>query len=1027
MRRLSVACIVIGVLMMIPSDVFGQASITGVVKDPGGSVLPGVTVTAASPVLIEKTRTAVTDGSGQFRIVDLRAGTYTVTFTLQGFSTYKRDGIVLEGTFTARVDAALRVGEIQETVVVTGDTPIVDTQSVRRQTVIDGETIDAIPAAKSYAALMVLMPQVVMQTGGALNTQVVPGLVVFGGAGGRSNEGRLQLDGLHVGSAFNGAGVSSYRPDIGNAAEVSMTSSGGLGEAEVGGPLLNVVPREGGNALRGTFYAGGVSKGMIGDNYSQELEDRGLTTPGRFTKVWDINGGIGGPILRDRLWFYGQMRDEGSVRTVPGMFANLNAGDPNAWTYAADTTRPAATAASYRTAALRLTSQVTPRNKVTLFWDEQMPCEGAADLRAGSSGVCRSASSTLAIGGAHGSPAPQAGPTTSPEAGTYRAYGQRVQQARWTSPMTSRLLFEAGFGTYRSRWGGDAMPGGGTQDLVRTVEQCLSGKTAPGTPCAHGIQNLTYRSANWASNINSSLTWQASTSIVEGRHSMKFGYQGGHLIDERTNFTNSNYLSYRLNNGVANQLTMTINGFEISQRVRYASFYGQEQWTAGRITLQGALRYDRAWSYFPEQVVGPVTFFPQQVVYPKTTGIQGYNDLTPRAGVAIDLFGTGKTAVKVNVGRYLEAAQNGGLFIALNPTGRITTTASRAWTDANTNWRADCDLLNPSLNGECGATNLANFGTPVFDSTLDPNLLSGWSLRPGDWQVGASVQHELVPRVGVEVGWQRRWLVNYTATDNRSRSPEDHTPFGIIVPTDLRLPGGGGGELMGLYNVTATAFARPNDNLVTLGSEYAERETVTNSLYMNVTARPRSGVMVQGGFNTWKTNDDLCAQRALLPEQTILGVTSPTNPWCNTSTGFTTRFTALGSYMIPRVDVQVAATFRSDQGGDLAANYTVPNSQTVGLNRPFVGTAGQTIVVNLLEPGSLYGDRVNQFDLRFAKILRFGRTRTNIGLDVYNIINSGSVLTYNQSFVPNETVSTWLRPNTVMEPRFFKITASFDF
>ena len=772
---------------------------------------------------------------------------------------------------------------------------------------------------------------------------------------------------------------------------------------------------------------------MIGNNFSQELRDRGLTTPGRFTKVWDVNGSVGGPILRDRLWYYGQVRDEGSIRTVPGMFANLNAGDPNAWTYQADTTRPAATAASYRTAALRLTGQVTPRNKVTLFWDEQMPCEGAADPRAGSGGACRSASSSLAISGAHGSPAPQATPTTSPEAGTYRAYGQRVQQVRWTSPVTNRLLVEGGFGTYRSRWGGAVMPGSGTEDLVRAVEQCLGGKTAPGTPCAHGIQNLTYRSANWASNINSSLTWNASASVVDGSHNMKFGYQGGHLIDQRTNFTNSQFLSYRLNNGRPNQLTMTVNGFQISQRVRYTGLYAQDQWTVGRFTLQGALRYDRAWSYFPEQVVGPVRFFPQEVVYPRTTGVEGYNDLTPRAGVAVDLFGTGKTALKVNVGRYLEAAQNGGLFSALNPTGRIATTASRSWSDENGNWLPDCELLTPALNGECGSTNLTNFGTPVFDSTLDPDLLSGWGLRPGDWQVGASVQHEVLPRVGVEVGWQRRWLVNYTATDNRNRGPEDHTAFGIVVPTDPRLPGGGGGELMGLYNVTSAAFALGNDNLVTRARHYAERETVTNSMYMNVTARPASGVTLQGGFNTWKTNDDFCAQRALLPEQTIFGVTSPTNPWCDTSTGFVTRLTALGSYLVPRIDVQVAATFRSDQGGDLAANYTetnnytAPDSQTIGLNRPLVGTAGQTIVVNLIEPGTLYGDRVNQFDLRFAKILRFGRTRTNIGVDVYNVINAGSVLTYNQSFVPNEVVSTWLRPNSVMEPRFVKVSASFDF
>ena len=183
---------------------------------------------------------------------------------------------------------------------------------------------------------MTLMPNTVVAGGAASDVQVVPGMVVFGSAGGRGNEGRLQVDGLSVGSAFNGAGVSSYIPDVGNAQEITMTTSGGLGEAEVGGPALNVVPKTGGNSIKGSFYASGVTKGMVGSNYSQDLKDRGLSTPGTNTKIWDFNLGVGGPIVRDRMWFFGTLRDEGSHRTVPGMFANLNAGDPTKWTYVAD-------------------------------------------------------------------------------------------------------------------------------------------------------------------------------------------------------------------------------------------------------------------------------------------------------------------------------------------------------------------------------------------------------------------------------------------------------------------------------------------------------------------------------------------------------------------------------------------------------------------------------------------------------------------------------------------------------------------
>jgi hypothetical protein len=769
-----------------------------------------------------------------------------------------------------------------------------------------------------------------------------------------------------------------------------------------------------------------VTGGMIGSNYSDELRARGLTTPGETRKVWDFNIGVGGPIVRDRIWYFATLRDEGSERTVPGMFANANAGDPTKWTYVADTSRPAVLAASYRIATARLTTQATPKHKFALFWDEQQPCEGGAAPGFEGS-ACRISGDNEVIAGSTAPPTPSASATSAPETAAYRDYGLRVRQAKWTAPVTNRLLFEAGLGVYRSRYGGKQMPGLSTENLIRVVEACAGGCADNGnTP------GLTYRSGNWSSNVNWNNQWNAAASFVTGSHSMKIGYQGGLLIDERKNFSNTEFLQYRVNNAVPDQMTLSISRYPIRQRVRFDSLYAQEQWTHGRITLQGALRYDHAWSYFPEQEVGPVRFFTQPVVYPHTTGVEGYHDLWPRGGVAIDVFGTGKTSVKVNFGRYLEAAQNGGLFSALNPTGRLSTTTTRAWTDADRDYIADCDLLNPltqDLRGAggdfCGVNSNTNFGTQVFESTLDPALLSGWGVRSGDWQWGASVQQEVLPRVAVEVGYQRRWLVNFLATDNRARGPEDHDQFGINIPVDPRLPNGGGGVLDGLYNVTAIAAARLNDNFQTLSDRFGDRSQVANSINMNVTARPRGGLVLQGGFNTGKTNSDSCEIRAAIPEQVVLGGASPTNPWCDTSTGFVTRVTALGAYTIPKIEVQVAGTMRSDQGGDLAANWTAPNAATVGLNRPFAGVGGQTITVNLIEPGTLYGDRVNQFDLRFAKILRFGRTRTNVGFDIYNVTNSAAVLTYNQTFVL--TNDAWLRPNSVLQARFVKFSAQIDF
>src|SRR5438046_4145153 len=265
-------------------------------------------------------------------------------------------------------------------------------------------------------------------------------MVVFGGAGGRSNEGRLQLDGTRFGSAFNGAGVAAYIADVGNAQEIAMTTSGGLGEAEVAGPSLNAVPKTGGNSVKVSVYLSGVTKGMIGSNYTDDLKTRGLLTPGSNTKIWDFNGGVGGPIKKDRLWFFYTLRDEGSHRTVPGMFANLNAGDPTKWTYAADTNRPAAVAGSFCTTSLRLTSQATPRNKISAFWDEQMPCEGAA--WPGSTGsACRKSGDNEIIAGGTAAPTPAASATFAPETAAYRNYGTRFRQMSWQSPTTNKMLF----------------------------------------------------------------------------------------------------------------------------------------------------------------------------------------------------------------------------------------------------------------------------------------------------------------------------------------------------------------------------------------------------------------------------------------------------------------------------------------------------------------------------------------------------------------------------------------------------------
>jgi carboxypeptidase family protein len=1005
-------------LVLAPSLALAQATITGVVRDASGAVLPGVTVEASSPVLIEKARSATTDSGGQYRIIDLRPGLYDVSFQLTGFSTVRREGIELTGALTATVSVDLRVGGLEETITVSGSAPLVDTQSVRRQVTLNSEILTTAPTARSWAAMAVLVPGIVTQAGASADIQVTPQMTVFGGMGGRSNEGRMQVDGLNTGAALNGGGVSTYVADISNASEVVTTTSGGLGEAEVGGPSVSIVPRSGGNKTSGSIYLSGVPNGFVASNYSDELKNAGLSTPGALIKQWDFTGGIGGPIVRDRIWYYATARDEGQHRTIPGIFPNLNAGKADQWEYLPDTSREARGAESFQIFSTRFTVQASQRNKFNVHWEWQIPCNGAS---IGSEGEgCRNQPDDAVIGaiGLGGLAA-----NTSPETTGYLRTLVQNRQFTWSSTLTNKLLLEAGLGSYIARWGPFEQPGNPTRDLIRVTELAARNGASAG---------LQYRSANWAEDWDNPNTWRASASYVTGAQSLKFGYIGGYLVEDIENHGNNLNLAYTFNGGIPTSLTQSLRVFKQKDRVRYTALYAQDQWTMGRLTLQGALRFDNAWSYSPEQQIGPTTFLPKPLTFSKTAGVDSYKDLSPRGGLAYDLFGNSRTSVKVNFGKYLEPASNlNGNYSISNPIARIATTTSRTWTDANNNKVADCNLqlvdeqdLRSSGGDFCGRMNSPTFGTDVrTTAAIDPAILNGWNVRPGDWQIGASVQHQVLPRVSAEFGYFHRWLTHFTTTDNTLVTGASYTTYSLVAPLDPRLPNGGGYTVTGLQNITQEGFNAGTSNNVTFAEPFGGLSQVYDGVLLNVSARGARGLNFQGGINTGKTVQDACDLRAALPETNVFGA-SVNAPYCKNDPGFVTKVTGLGSYTVPKVDVLLGLTFRSDQGAPLRATWNAPTaSVTAALGRPAVNV-GNTIPIDLIAPGEKWGDRVNEIDLRFAKILRFGGTRTHIGLDIFNLLNSDAILTYNQTFAPG---GSWLAPQSVLTPRFYKLSAQIDF
>ncbi|HEY7447127.1 MAG TPA: carboxypeptidase-like regulatory domain-containing protein, partial [Vicinamibacterales bacterium] len=280
------AIVVFASMTLIPTVAYAQASIVGTVRDTSGAVLPGVTVEASSPVLIEKTRSVVTSGTGQYAIEDLRAGTYTVTFTLTGFTTVRREGIELTGSFVATVNADLRVGGVAETITVSGETPVVDVASSRNQQVISGQTVTDIPSSRQYSAFTHLIPAINVQQNDFSGSN--PALYsVFQIHGGRRNEGQVLVDGMSGG--YQGMGVSGYVPEVGNAQEVVFSLSGGLGEATTGGPQMNIIPKQGGNIFSGSVFVSGTGDSFQGDNLSPELVAQGLTATNSIQKLWDFH------------------------------------------------------------------------------------------------------------------------------------------------------------------------------------------------------------------------------------------------------------------------------------------------------------------------------------------------------------------------------------------------------------------------------------------------------------------------------------------------------------------------------------------------------------------------------------------------------------------------------------------------------------------------------------------------------------------------------------------------------------------
>ena len=957
-------------LLVGPATAWAQsastAALAGIARDTTGAVLPGVTVEAASPALIEKVRVVTTDDQGNYKIFDLRPGKYTVTFTLPGFSTFKREDLELTTGFTATVNAEMRIGSLEETVTVTGASPVVDVQNVRQQAVFRKDIQEALPLGRNLAQWATIIPGATLnnasfQDVGGLSTK--SSRMLMHGIGDTSM-GRM-IDGMSYSSDASSGG-SAFSIDAGALEEVTFQTSGLTAETQYGSLQVNMVPREGGNRFK-VYASGDYMRGSWqANNITPELIARGAAGAGALIEQQSLNVAGGGPIKRNRLWFYTAVDGAAGKRYQPGNYFNKT---QDSWLYTPDLTRQAATDDHNSSRQLRLTWQVSQKNKVNFHGFMPHDCQ------------CYFLSTA----------------TQSPEAAPRIDQRSPMMQATWSFPVTNRLLFEAG-----------------AQVLLHTSEK-MPQPGANGISVLESSTNFRYRSnataysatSAWGKDESNQANERFSISNITGSHAFKVGLNArqGWIIDI-TEIPSD--IAYTFRNGVPLSVTVFASpGFD-KERSRDLGIYAQDQWTISRLTLNLGARLDTFRGYVPDQRLQAGTYVPARD-FKRVDNIPNWKNVSPRFGAAYDVFGNGHTAVKVLLGRYVDFANTATIVTPNNPALTMVTNATRTWTDANGDFIPQPAELGPLSN--------AAFGTTNPTTRFDDSVLRGWSARGYNWQTSAQIQQQLWPGTAVNIGYFRTWFGNFLATDNLATVPGDFNPYCLTTPADSRLPGGGGQQLCGLYDIAPAKFGLVN-NLITQVSDFGKQTQVFNGVDATISMRLGGGATVTGGLSTGATVTDNCAAIVDSPQKQFCRV-SP--PW---SAGTQVKFGVI--YPLPW-SFRASTVFQNLPGIPRTANYVATNAQILpSLGRNLgqcrgAATCNGTTTVELIQPQTMFEDRLTQVDVRLTRIFQFRRARVQGNFDVFNLFNASSVLAINTRYGPS-----WLQPTVVLGGRVARLGFQLD-
>ena len=996
-----VAALAFAIVVSLPATALAQTSgIAGVVKDTSGAVMPGVTVEATSPALIERVRTVTTDSQGQYKILDLRPGTYMVSFILPGFSTVKREGIELPATFTATVNADLRVGALEETVTVTGASPVVDTQNVIRRQVVSKDTIDAMPTSKNWSTIGV------MTIGVSSNQNDVGGSAgehqnQLKAHGGSFNDRLVQLDGLMNANMACNYACTGLSTNDASTQELSYEFGAISAEVAGGGVRVNIIPKDGGNRFSGSAFLNFANDKLQGNNVDDTLRGQSVLTADSILKIYDASGALGGPLMKDKLWFFTAHRYWGYEQIRTNMFYEK---DQSTFVFTPDFTRPGTETQRNVSDDIRLTWQMSAKNKLSGYF---------------SIGPRKTEHWTL-------------GSTLQPDASNLQNLPKNnFGTVTFRSTLSSKALFEAAMGRMEETW---------------TREPVEDSATSHGYPVTEQTTGISFRAYpnTFSSNYTALRSYRSSLTYVTGSHAFKAGMtlqEGPADTDVYTN--KDTFLTVR--NGLPFQVSVRTTPYTTHERlVADLGVYGQDTWTIKRLTVNAGLR----WDYLNNKVlaqdapggtwIGPRHFEP-------LNDVPDFKDLSPRIGIAYDLFGNGKTAVKGTISRYVQTSTVGFARL-LNPLNTSVNTATRAWNDAVA-LGGNGDGI-PQLS-ELGALSNNAFGQVNVATRYDPGTIHGFDRRRNNWEVSTTISHELLSRVAAEVSYFRRAQGHFTTTDNLDVAPGDFQQYCVTAPKDSRLPDGGGNQICGLYDIVPAKFGIATNNVVTFVDNYGKQTEVFNGVDVAINARLRADLFVTGGFATGNTHFNVCDAFVDNPRTgfglSVAAAGAGTAPapgtgsvfsYCDFDTSWLSQAKATGTYTLPWQQIQIGGVLQNLPGQQITAQWNVTQADAAAgtLGRALSGGANTSRVVPLIKPGTMYTPRRTQVDLRFGKNFRLrGSQKLQVMADVFNAFNSNAAVgaTSNAGEPPaaiNTTYgSAWLKPLNILQARYVKFGAQITF